>query len=351
MYKLTEELRFIYDSLSEKMCGISFVKRCKELYKEARVRGAVFRKVPVGLIEFRNWVEAKRLYKEYLPSLFCMLDYIVRLTFRTIFGEQAAQLYNWYLHKQAQEDEITKAVITAVVKARRGTVERRAVEAVLCSKYCREEVNDMLSSFEDLFCSEEDNGVQRSLEREFMDVAPRNGQQGATIETDDGAILARSGNHKQTVGNVCDELVNGDICKNPGSGVAEATDKLVVCNMDTDADRIRCNVECNGEEASTDCEIGEKNVTNNGPRLTDGTLEGPTGSDRGERCGNEHDIIDITQEGQDRTGNESDLNGERIVTERAVDVSRQELDDNADRLGSVTGQLKKNGETTEIEIG
>lgn len=102
MYKLTDELRFVCDTLYEKMLGLSSVQKCKELYKEARVRNTVFRKVPAGLIQLRNWAEAKNKFKEYLPSLFCMLDYIVRLTFRTIFGEQAAQLYNWYLHKQCQ---------------------------------------------------------------------------------------------------------------------------------------------------------------------------------------------------------------------------------------------------------
>lgn len=65
MYKLRDELQFVYDSFYDKMVDLSFVQKGKELCEEAIIRDSVFRYVPAGLIQFRDWAEAKKAFKDY----------------------------------------------------------------------------------------------------------------------------------------------------------------------------------------------------------------------------------------------------------------------------------------------
>lgn len=63
-------------------------------------------------------------------------------------------MYNWYVRKQVAHNEITTACVTELVSAKVGTIEKRAVRAVLCSKFNGEKINEIFSHFENLFTAE-----------------------------------------------------------------------------------------------------------------------------------------------------------------------------------------------------
>lgn len=134
----------VYDRIWKQLGNDSFLGRCKRLYKEMRILQRPFQKVPKGMIQVKDFKEMCANYKEYIPDLVCMLDYIVRVTFRALLGEQSANYYNLYVRHLKPESSITKAVVEALAASRsqyRDSTEQKTTRAILYTTFNQRQVD------------------------------------------------------------------------------------------------------------------------------------------------------------------------------------------------------------------
>lgn len=130
----------IYDSLWKQFWNESFLGRCIRLKREMRIIRRPFKKVPKTMVQVTDWTKMCRNYKEYIPDLVSMLDYIVRITFRALLGEQYFKFYNLYVRHMKPESCITQAVAEALEVSRRESTEKRTARAILYSTFNQRQV-------------------------------------------------------------------------------------------------------------------------------------------------------------------------------------------------------------------
>lgn len=166
MYQLTPNLTLVYDYLWEKISKKlnvgTILELCKLLHGQARIRATPWRRLPLELREMNSWGLVYSKYKAYLPDYHNAVDYLVRSFFKVLYGSEARYMNRWYVKKLGPQKYVTRNLITGIKRAAKGSVGRRALEAVLHSSFTLDEIRPVLEKEKDIL--EDMNAVKEREE-------------------------------------------------------------------------------------------------------------------------------------------------------------------------------------------
>lgn len=92
----------------------------------------------------------RKKYREHMPDLCSMLDYIDSLKFKGLFGENTAIMYNMYMDRYCPVGGLMYSVIESVAVARYCSTEKQTFAALLYSTYSRKEIEEAVRQLQDI---------------------------------------------------------------------------------------------------------------------------------------------------------------------------------------------------------
>lgn len=203
----TQFFNRLWNKGSEEGDELTFVERCQILCQGTRFRKGVFRNLPEEIQTWPEWKEFCNHFRDHLPEFHSILEYVVRRIFRALFKKDSNVIFQWFIDCCATRLKLTRALIEATNRCKRGSAEKKVLQAVLHSSFTRQELQSIVKEHPTLF---EGYCLDRSSEE----------KQGMCTDSCEGGTAAEKlclGSR----GSVIDEKSDDDIIDVPESDASE----------------------------------------------------------------------------------------------------------------------------------
>lgn len=206
-----------------------------------------------------------------------MLDYIGRVTFKTLFPKNAANFYNIYMRRQRPAICITQAVIEAIAAAQRDSREQRTAQAILYTTLNKRQAAEAIEDIQALV-EKYNRKVEREQDRENSSgigtahPCNRNGQEicrplstGNGSSGGNGSVTSNGVAHLETT----DNEGSGTTCRrNRGDMKSDGDEEIGAGQTTCDVDGERNDGDSGEEECDTP---GVDEILNGEVRCVGGT--------------------------------------------------------------------------------
>lgn len=212
IFSLTPSTTFFYDQLWKQPIiqkeDVSFIDNCQRLCYGTRFRKKMFDNLPNGMEVWPGWKEVHGRFKENLPEFHGMIEYVVRRIFKALFRRDSNVMFQWFIDRCAAKMRVTTVLIAAIKRCKRGSTERRALQAVLHSSFTREDLKCIMKDHENLFDGfemEENPGRTSATNTAKQASSNQNVQGGGPVGNSNGPASKAPGGQN---GNDDDEIID-----------------------------------------------------------------------------------------------------------------------------------------------
>lgn len=132
------------------------------------------KKVPQGMIKWPGWRAVLKEYKNHIPSYHQMQQYLVRRMFKALYGREHRTMYEFFINRHAPMMPFTGVLTEAICAFKKGSFEKRILQAILHSSYTLGELETMVTENPRLFEDYDSNNAPVEVRRPPVRELPRN---------------------------------------------------------------------------------------------------------------------------------------------------------------------------------
>lgn len=196
----------------------SFVEKYRRICHGTRFSAKVFEELPGELDIWPGWKHVSSELKDCLPQFHAMLEYVVRRIFKVLFNKDSNTMFQWFIDRCAREMTLTKVLIEAIKRCKKGSAEKRVLQAVVHSSFSREDLKCILKEhdtlLEDFHAQEgggQSNGSAGTTREDDVtrnNSQPRRNSEGC--EPDDDILNVMSSDEEEDASSVDEEETGND---------------------------------------------------------------------------------------------------------------------------------------------